>query len=171
MELLDIVDESDKIIGQASRDEVHARGLIHRATHMLLFNSSGKLFFQRRSFQKDNDPGLWDSSAAGHVDAGESYLSCAIRELQEELGLEVEGTDLTELFKLPPREDTGFEFATVYSLNSDQKLTLNPDEIIDGKWVDDSDVDDWVNRNPDDLSRAFSIIWQAYKELVSDGKS
>lgn len=169
MELLDIVDESDRVVGQAFRDEIHSRGLIHRSTHMLLFDSSGKLFFQRRSFQKDNDPGLWDSSAAGHVDAGESYLVCAVRELREELGIEVDDKDLTELFKLPPREDTGFEFATVFSLCSDQELTLNPEEIIDGKWLELGDVDQWVASKPVNLSRAFSIIWQKCQEMNIGG--
>ena len=65
-ELLDVVDENDLIIGVKTRGEIHARGLMHRATHILVFNRQGDLFIQKRSMNKDNDPGLWDSSAAGH---------------------------------------------------------------------------------------------------------
>ena len=61
---------------------------MHRAVHILVFNQRGELFLQKRSMSKDNDPGMWDSSAAGHVDSGESYLDCATREIEEELGVE-----------------------------------------------------------------------------------
>ena len=70
-EIFDIVNERDEVIGRAPRAEVHARGLLHRAAHMLVFNSRGEVFLQKRSLRKDRQPGVWDSSASGHVDAGE----------------------------------------------------------------------------------------------------
>ncbi|MCZ6882595.1 MAG: NUDIX domain-containing protein, partial [Gammaproteobacteria bacterium] len=85
-ELLDVVDEDDRIVCVKTRGEIHELGLMHRSVHILVFNSQRQLFIQKRSMSKDNQPGLWDSSAAGHVDSGEDYHSCAIRELAEELG-------------------------------------------------------------------------------------
>lgn len=167
MEILDIVDQSDRVIGQSSRDRIHAEGMIHRATHMLVYDSRDRLFIQQRSFQKDNDPGLWDSSAAGHVDAGETYLDCAVRELREELGLNLMPGDLKQLFKLPPRPETGMEFAMVYSVCTDQAMTLDPDEVIGGKWLTANEIDDWVQSKPNDLSQAFSIIWKTMKQEPS----
>ena len=67
------------MIGREPRSVVHARGLRHRAVHVLVFNSAGELFLQKRSMTKDNDPGLWDSSCSGHVDAGETYDEAAVR--------------------------------------------------------------------------------------------
>ena len=86
-EYLAVVDAHDQIIDQRPRGEIHANGLRHRAVHILVFNSRGWLFLQKRSMQKDLNKGLWDTSAAGHVDAGESYDACAVRELAEELGV------------------------------------------------------------------------------------
>jgi len=95
-ELLDVVDENDNVVAVKTRGEIHARGLMHRAVHILLFNSSGELFLQKRSLAKDEQPGKWDSSAAGHVDSGEDYADCARREIGEELGIgHVEAGPLT----------------------------------------------------------------------------
>src|SRR5512141_2500878 len=88
-EIFDVVNERDLVVGQQSRSEVHRLGLMHRAVHVLLFNAAGLVFLQKRSMKKDRQPGLWDSSASGHVDSGEDYDACAVRELREELGLTV----------------------------------------------------------------------------------
>ena len=86
-EIYNIVDENDQIIGQASRKHIHKNKLLHRSVHTLVFNSRKELFLQKRALCKDENPGLWDTSSAGHVDAGESYDACAHRELGEELNL------------------------------------------------------------------------------------
>src|SRR5205823_13805800 len=79
----------DRILRHAARSELHGDNLCHRAVHILIFNETGELYLQRRSRSKDRHPLLWDSSAAGHVMAGESYDETAKRELQEELGINV----------------------------------------------------------------------------------
>src|SRR5687768_1179087 len=89
-EIFDVVNERDEVIGQLARKEVHRQGLKHRAVHVLIFNAGGEIFLQKRSLKKDNHPGVWDSSASGHVDAGEEYDPCAIREAGEELGVRLE---------------------------------------------------------------------------------
>ena len=87
-ELIAFVNSNDQIIGTKSRSEVHSLGLLHRAVHVLVFNDHRQVFLQKRSMRKDENPGLWDTSAAGHVDAGESYAMCAVREILEELGIQ-----------------------------------------------------------------------------------
>ena len=74
-ELLDVVDDNDEVIAIKTRGEIHARGLMHRSVHILVFNSRGEVFLQKRSLSKDEQPGKWDSSAAGHVDSGEFDLA------------------------------------------------------------------------------------------------
>src|SRR5882762_7896662 len=88
-EIFDVVNERDEVIGKRPRSEVHRLGLMHRATHGLVFNKRGQVFLQKRSMNKDRQPGLWDSSASGHVDSGEDYDTCVVRELREEIGLQV----------------------------------------------------------------------------------
>src|SRR4026207_1674874 len=87
VEYFDVVNERDEVIDRRSRPDVHRLGLRHRAVHVLVFNKRGELFLQKRSMRKDCFPGTWDSSASGHLDSGESYDACAVRELKEELGV------------------------------------------------------------------------------------
>ena len=83
-EILSVVDASDTVIGEHRRDEVHRKGLRHRAVHVLIFNPQEQLFLQKRGLHKKENPGAWDSSVAGHVDAGETYDDCCVREVEEE---------------------------------------------------------------------------------------
>lgn len=79
-ELFDVVDENDNIIGRATREECHSNPkLMHRASIILIFNSKGELLLQKRSMNKDTNPGKWANSVAGHVDPGESYEETAKR--------------------------------------------------------------------------------------------
>ena len=86
-EIFDIVNERDEVIGQAPRKQVHATGLWHRAVHVLVFNARGEVFLQKRSMLKDTARGKWDSSSSGHLDTGEDYDICAVREVREEVGV------------------------------------------------------------------------------------
>src|SRR3954471_6704889 len=86
-EWFDVVNERDEVVGRATRREVHATGLWHRAVHVLVFDSAGRVFLQKRSMLKDLSPGLWDSSCSGHLEAGEDYDTAAVRELAEEIGV------------------------------------------------------------------------------------
>lgn len=163
-ELLDVVDENDQVIAVKTRGEIHARGLIHRAIHILLFNSQGEIFLQKRSMNKDENPGLWDSSAAGHVDSGESYESCAIRELNEELGID-QAPPLEYLFKLPPSEKTGNEHSVIYRCISDRRLTLQAEEIDEGLWLDPAELDRRVSIQDASLTENLQLIWRAMRQV------
>lgn len=163
-ELLDVVDENDRVVGVKTRGEIHARGLMHRAVHILVFNRRGEVFLQKRSMSKDEQPGKWDSSAAGHVDSGEQYLDCACRELGEELGIAVEQPP-QPLFKLPASNLTGNEHCRVYRYRHDGPLELQPDEIDAGAWLDPAEMDRRVAAQDPDMTTALRLIWQRYRAL------
>src|SRR2546422_10810839 len=127
-EIFDVVNERDEVIGRQSRTEVHRLGLQHRAVHVLVFNSRGQVFLQKRSLTKDRQPGQWDSSASGHVDAGEDYDGCAVRELGEEIGLHLSEVP-PRVFKLPASPETDQEHVWVYCCQSEGQFELNSDEI------------------------------------------
>ncbi|MCN9244775.1 NUDIX domain-containing protein [Streptomyces sp. RY43-2] len=86
-ELLDIVDENDRVIGQSPRGEAYARGLRHRCVFIQVRDAEGRLFVHRRTATKLVFPSLYDMFVGGVVGAGESYDDAALREAEEELGV------------------------------------------------------------------------------------
>lgn len=130
-EMLPVVDGRDRQVGLARRGEIHRRGLMHRAVHVLVVDGRGRLYLQLRSVGKDTHPGKWTTSASGHVDPGESYEEAARRELMEELGLEGE---LVFLGKLPAQPATDNEFAAVYWTRGQRTPAPNPEEISEGRF-------------------------------------
>ena len=157
-ELFDVVDESDRVTGQLPRREVHRLKLRHRAVHLLVVNRAGGVFLHQRSMQKDLFPGVWDSSAAGHVGAGEDYDGTARRELEEELGCRPE-LPPQRLFKIEAREETGLEFVWVYRVEAEGPFILQADEIESGDWFSVEEIDRWLAERPAELAPAFLFIW------------
>lgn len=161
-EIFDVVNEHDEVIGQAPRSEVHRRKLNHRAVHVLVFNSRGDLFLQKRSMLKDCFPGAWDSSASGHLDCGEDYDTCAIREVREELGVEL-GRIPERLFKVDACLETGQEFVWVYQCVHEGPFVLHPEEIESGGWFAPETVERWMRDNPRDFASGLVLIWQKWR--------
>jgi isopentenyl-diphosphate delta-isomerase type 1 len=157
-EIFDVVNDRDEIVGRQSRREVHRLGLKHRAVHVVLFNKRGEIFLQKRSMEKDCFPGAWDSSASGHLDVGESYDTCAVRELREELGVEVQ-LPLERLFKIDARPETGQEFVWVYRSVAEGPFTLQPEEIERGDWFTPEELTRWMKERPGDFAGALPLIW------------
>lgn len=158
-EIFDVVNERDEVIGRQTRGEVHRLGLMHRAVHVLLFNARGELFLQKRSMKKDRQPGVWDSSASGHVDSGEEYDVCAVRELHEELGVTLP-TPPERMFKLTASGETDQEHVWVYRGQAEGPFTLHPDEIDSGGWFAPEEVTRWMARRPQDFATALLVIWE-----------
>ena len=161
-EIFDVVDENDQVVGQLSRGEVHRRGLRHRAVHVLIFNSQGEVFLQKRSASKDKFPGRWDSSAAGHLDAGEDYDVCVHREVREELGIELPCMP-DRVLRVLACEETGQEFVWVYQCKHEGPFNLNVDEIETGGWYRPAAVSRWIAERPDDFAPALRCIWRQLK--------
>ncbi|WP_369198133.1 NUDIX hydrolase [Streptomyces djakartensis] len=86
-EILDIVDEHDRVVGRSPRGEVYARGLRHRCVFVQARDAAGRIFVHRRTPQKLVFPSLYDMFVGGVVGAGESYDAAALREAEEELGV------------------------------------------------------------------------------------
>lgn len=175
-ELFDVVDELDRVIGQAPRREVHARSLRHRAVHVFVVNRAGEVFLHQRSLAKDTFPGLWNSSCAGHVSAGDDYDETVERELEEELGCrpaEAAGSGEpalqgrpTRLFKIEARPETGQEFVWVYRAEAEGPFALNPTEIQRGAWLAPAAIDAWVARVPEEFAASFVFLWPRVRGLV-----
>lgn len=156
-ELFDVCDAGDRVIGQAPRGEVHARGLWHRAVHIWVFDTQGRLMVHRRTATKDEYPRCYTSSASGHLAAGEDYATAAVRELQEELGL---SGPLEYLAKLPAGPETANEHTVLYRLVTDDKPRPDPDEIESIEYVPLPDLDRRVASRPDEFTPPFRSLWR-----------
>lgn len=164
-ELFDIVDAEDRVIGRAPRSEVHARGWRHRAVHIFVVNRAGEVFLHQRSLTKDTFPGLWNSSCAGHVGAGDDYDVTVIRELQEELGWTPAELP-RRLFKVEARPETGEEFVWIYRAAGEGPFVLNPAEIQRGQWCLPAAIDRWMAERPGEFAASFLFLWPQVRALL-----
>ncbi len=138
--MLDIVDEADLVIGTASRAEVHGDpSLIHRVAHVLVFNTDGSLYLQKRADSKEVQPGKWDTSVGGHVDSGEDYIEAAIREMHEEIG--VSRVTPRRLYNYFHRNDYESELVTTFLVRWDGAISVDTEEISEGRFWNPDEID------------------------------
>ncbi len=151
-EQFDVVDETDRAERIATRHEVHTQNLRHRAVHIFVFNRAGELFLQKRSHRKDMHPLKWDSSAAGHVDAGQSYDETAAREIIEELGV---SAPLESVAKISACANTGWEFVQLYRARHEGPFALSRAEIECGGFFPINLIERWLKKRPQDFATGF----------------
>jgi isopentenyldiphosphate isomerase len=139
-EIFPIVDEEGNTIGEAPRSVCHdgKSKLLHPVVHIHLFNSTGELFLQKRSGNKDIQPGKWDTSVGGHVGPGEPVETALEREASEELGLSgLKPVFIGKYIWVSPWEK---ELVYSWSATSDEYPEINPDEIEEGKYWTISEI-------------------------------
>lgn len=166
IEIFDVVNEFDVVIGTASREEVHRQKMMHRSVHLLVFNGKDEVLLQKRSPGKDTYPGTWDSTVSGHLDSGEEYDQCIIRESYEEMGIEFEKVP-ERMFKIEACEETGQEFSHIYRHYSEGPFFPNENEISEIKWFSERELEGSQLDDSKVFSPAFSLIWSI---LTSDSE-
>ena len=126
-EMVCLVDEKNNVLGAVPRRQMREQRLLHRATYIFVFHSSGQLYVQRRTMNKDLYPGYWDPAAGGVLLAGESYEESARRELEEEFG--VRNVPLESHFDFYFEDVDGRVWGGVFSCVYDGELKLQADEV------------------------------------------
>jgi len=159
-EIFDIVDSNDEVTGQATRGEVHANQLLHRAIHVFVFNKRGDLLLQQRSMLKDAHPGVWDSSVSGHLDAGEHYAAAAVRELAEEMGI-VAAEAPEEIARIQPSAATGWEHVRLYRTHHSGSIHFPAAEVETAAWFPVAEIEAWLAARPEDFASGFIACWHA----------
>lgn len=149
-ELLFVVDENNNPIEPKPRQEVHEKGYWHRVSDVWIKNSNNQILCQKRSLLKDSNPGRWERFFGGHLLAGEDYLESTVKELKEEIGLDIKKEALL-LFKMV-KYDKAKDFRAVYLLKWDgdiNNLSLERDEIDELRWIDIEEAEkNLLDRNP-----------------------
>ncbi len=132
-EIVAIVDEHNTVVGSAPRREMRAKALPHRATYVLVFNSQGQLYVQKRTLTKDVFPGYYDPAAGGVVLVGEDYTQGARREVEEEMG--VRGVPLTPLFEFYHKDERNRVWGAAFSCVYDGAIVLQEEEVESGFFM------------------------------------
>ena len=159
-EMFDIVDEDGNITGEIiSRSTAHQYGIRHRTAHCWLVrkrNNHIEILVQKRSENKDSYPGCYDISSAGHIPAGVDYRDSAVREIKEELGIDIKQEELiycgkrryeyTEIFNGHPFHD--HEVTNVYMVYvEDPVFTIQEEELSEVRWFEFNELYEHVVHN------------------------
>ena len=155
MEYLDIVDEENNLTGKTEeRDIIHEKGLWHREISVWIMNQYGEVLLQKRSAKKKQGANKW-SICAGHVDIGEQPIQAAIREIEEELGIKVEESELRYLFTekvattFPNSYNNVFSYKYFLKTNIDiDEYIINLDELSELKYISLNELEQLTIEKP-----------------------
>ena len=151
-----VVDENDRIIGKALRSECHSNPkLIHRGIYAIPVNSRGQILLQKRSMNKDTNPGRWEI-VGGHNKPGETYEKAAIREIKEELGVKV-GVRKIGKMRFKSRRESEIDEIFLCRIQDATKIKFNKKEISSVKFYEPKEVLKMVRTK----RRSFSS-WAAF---------
>lgn len=153
-ELIDVLDKNGIKTGEVlPRSEIHKRGLWHRLIVVAIVNEKNEILLQQRSKTKVKNPNMWDISAAGHISSGQTSLSAAAREINEEisinLGYNVTINDFRYVFSYREEEKIAddyydrqfFDFFILRKENLDIKnIKWQEEEVQAVKWVSFSEL-------------------------------
>ncbi len=161
IEMFDVVDENDRVIGQAPRSACHGDpSLIHRVAHVLVVARDGDLLLQKRSRSKDIQPGRWDTSVGGHLDPGETYLEAARREMWEELG--IDGVPLTFLYHSRMRNEVESENVATYLARYDGAIRFAREEIDAVRLWSPEEIESYLGSGV--FTPNFEEEWRLYQD-------
>lgn len=138
-ELFPIVNEQGEVTGSATRAECHSGSmLLHPVVHLHIFDTQGRLYLQRRSLNKDIQPGKWDTAVGGHIDYGESVKEALRREVREELGITQFNPihNFTYLFQSRIERELVYSYRTIY----EGDIKIDPVEIDEGRYWSFDDI-------------------------------
>lgn len=145
-EILDIVTIHDEVIGSAPKEEIYVQKLCHRIVHIFVIHpETSDIYLQQRAETKSFLPGYYCTSAGGHVHSGETHEQAAIRELQEEIGLE---TPLEEIDTfIFTGEDGHQRLIKTFITRASDGFSFTDGEVADGGFYSTSQIQEMIDRD------------------------
>ena len=173
-ELVDIYDQNNNPLGiQKMKSEAHREGLWHRCAHVWIHNSKGEMLIQLRAKDKAFFPGLWDIPVAGHLRAGEEPIDGAIREIKEELGVDINSQDLSlhmiKQAKVETESMKNYEFYYVYTYKTDfeiKDMTIQKEELDEIKFMPLDLLEKDLKTNPN----LYVPVGKYWREMIEEVK-
>ncbi|MDD9953964.1 MAG: NUDIX domain-containing protein [Candidatus Woesearchaeota archaeon] len=168
MEIIDIVDEHDTVVGSGDIRTVHKKKLLHRTAGVLIFKDSSRkeMAIQKRSMSMVNAPGKW-AHTSGHIPTGDTYLEAAKKELQEEMfhGIPFPELEYEKLFKIHKHGDGDEELITIYAVEYDGELAPDHGEVEVIAWVSLEQL--YGELQDEKYTETFREVMEAYKSISS----
>lgn len=120
-------------------------GLYRMVVHAALFGTDGRMLIQQRQNNKEGWPGMWDMTVGGHVISGETSSVCVSRELEEELGIKIDFSDIRPCFTV--NFEAGFDDYYVVVKDVDiSEINLQFEEVQAAKWADSEEILDMIDK-------------------------
>jgi isopentenyl-diphosphate delta-isomerase len=163
-----LVDAQDNELGLMEKMEAHRRGDLHRAFSVFVLNSKGELMLQQRAAEKYHSGTLWTNTCCSHPRQGESAEEAAHRRLEEEMGFDCPVEKVLE-FTYRAELDKGMiehEYDHLFIGRYDGEPQLNPEEVMDWKWMDIDSLAKDIETNPHRYTAWFKIIWKQFEAYV-----
>jgi isopentenyldiphosphate isomerase len=145
-DLVDVVDADDRVIGGATRRQVRADNLLHRACYVVVLDADGRVFVHLRTATKDVFPSHYDAVVGGVLAAGESYDEGARREVREEIGVDAE--QLRQVGFLRYEDRSSRVHGEIFECRATPPLSLQADEVVSGEWLEAGEVERRIDRAP-----------------------
>jgi len=125
----------------AERGETLPSGCYHVIVTGWIESAKGAFLMARRKPGDGIAGGLWEAPG-GAVQSGETSLEAVLREVHEELGIEIDPKTVKLLSS--ERRDKDRVFYDVFLLRNDTKLdqlAVNADELAEARWMMPADID------------------------------
>lgn len=179
MEFIDVLDERRNKVGIVrNRELVYKNGDWHKTVHIWLINSKNELLIQKRAKDKQTFPNLWAISIAGHVISGETSIEAALREIKEEIGIDVNPNDLKLIFTIKRIQEykNGFLHVhdDVYLFKYDLDLyntKIQKEELTDIRFINYKELEErLINKDPSfvPFTEEHEKLFEYLKENIGD---
>jgi len=156
-----LVNDHDEAIGSMEKMEAHAKGILHRAFSIFIFNAGGEMLLQQRAISKYHSGGLWSNACCSHPSPGEETGSAAMRRLKEEMGFD---TPLEKIFDFIYKAPLGNgltenEFDHVFAAEYNGSIHINQEEVIDYCYKPMTAIKHSLQTHPQNYTAWFHIAF------------
>ncbi|MCL5100923.1 MAG: isopentenyl-diphosphate Delta-isomerase [Candidatus Marsarchaeota archaeon] len=166
-----LVDDKDRMIGKEEKLTAHSNGGIwHRAISVFVFNDKGETMLQRRALSKYHTPGKWSNTCCSHPTPGEKSVTAAHRRLYEEMGFDCP-MKYALMFKYEAdvgKKLTEREYDHIFFGKFEGEPKLNPDEVVDWRWISLSDLKNEITEDPEAFTPWLRLMVDTISKKYAD---